>query len=66
MNKINECVNGEKGIDLQLEAETYSQDIIARSGFVPTIVYGNNYKAGDFWASLEDFEGVVDDQLQDL
>lgn len=66
MKKINECETGEKGIALQLEAESFSQDIIARSGFVPTIVYGRKYKAGDFWASLEDFENIVHDQLQNL
>lgn len=66
MNKINQCVNGGRGIKLQLEAEEYSKGIISRSGFVPTIVYQKVYKAGDFWASLEDFSGVVEDQLKAL
>lgn len=66
MNKVNECVNGEKGIALQLKAEEDSKNIIAASGFVPTIVYQNRYQAGDFWASLEDFEGVVKDRLEML
>lgn len=66
MNKINECANGEKGLQLQLEAEEYSKNIISRSGFVPTIVYQGQYKAGDFWASLEDFKGVINDRLQQL
>lgn len=66
MTKVNDCVNGEKGTELQLEAEEYSRDIINRSGFVPTIVYNSKYQAGDFWASLEDFEGVVNDRLQNI
>jgi hypothetical protein len=66
MNKVNNCANGEKGTSLQLKAEEYSKDVIGRSGFVPTIVYKNQYKAGDFWASLEDFEGIVGDQLATL
>jgi hypothetical protein len=66
LNKINECANGEKGIELQLEDEKKSADIINRSGFVPTIVYQQNYRAGDFWASLEDFEGVIRDRLQTI
>lgn len=57
--KVNLCNNGERGIQLQLEAEKASTDIIAASGFVPTIVYGKTYRASDFWESLEDFEGVA-------
>lgn len=66
MNKINNCAHGQKGIQLQLEAEKFSHDIISRSGFVPTIVYHRRYRASDFWASLEDFEGVIRDQLENL
>jgi hypothetical protein len=66
MSKVNSCANGEKGTQLQLEAEEKSRGIIGRSGFVPTIVYKSQYKAGDFWASLDDFEGIVSDQLATL
>jgi hypothetical protein len=63
MGKVNDCADGERGTQLQLEAEERSRDAIAKSGFVPTIVFNNQYKAGDFWASLDDFEGVVNDKL---
>lgn len=64
VGKINQCVNGERGKILQLEAEKFSKNVIARSGFVPSIVYDGVFKAGDNWASLEDFEAVVNDKLQ--
>lgn len=64
MNKVNECNNGARGIELQLEAEEKSQKIIETSGFVPTIVYNGKYKAGDLWESLEDFEGVAKGKIQ--
>lgn len=44
MQKVNSCTNGEKGTELQLQAEEYSRATIARSGFVPTIVYNHQYK----------------------
>lgn len=65
MNKVNQCVNGEKGIELQLEAEENSREIIGRSGFVPTIIYNKQYNAGHFWDSLENLEGVVEEKLED-
>ena len=64
--KINTCTESEKGTKLQLEAEEYSKNVINKSGFVPTIVYNHYYKAGDFWASLDDFEGVINDQIAAL
>jgi Gamma interferon inducible lysosomal thiol reductase (GILT) len=63
MNKVNQCANGERGNVLQLEAEEFSRSIIARSSFVPSIVYSGVFKAGDNWASLEDFESVVNDKV---
>ena len=66
MNKVNECANGERGNSLQLQAEEFSKDIIARSGFVPSIVYGGVFKTSDNWASLEDFEAIVNDKYQAL
>lgn len=66
MDKVNSCTNGPRGVELQLEAEKFSQDVIARSGFVPTIVYKNNYRAGVLWDSLDDFEKVVKEQLETL
>lgn len=64
MNKINSCANGKKGIELQLKAEEFSKQYIERSSFVPTIIFNGQYQAGAFWASLEDFEGVVEDQIK--
>ncbi|KAG5681785.1 hypothetical protein PVAND_011193 [Polypedilum vanderplanki] len=64
--KINECTNGEKGIQLQIDAEKYSTPHIRRSGFVPTITYNNKYNSIDFWDSLDDFESVVTQKLGNL
>lgn len=65
-NKISICYDGERGTQLQLEAEEYSREIIAASGFVPTIVYNRKYKAGEFWESLEDFENVASNKIKSL
>lgn len=37
LNKVNECMTSNKGIELQLKAETDSTRVIRRSGFVPTV-----------------------------
>lgn len=37
MNEVDECVNGNKGTELQLQAEKESEEIIRRSMFVPTV-----------------------------
>jgi Gamma interferon inducible lysosomal thiol reductase (GILT) len=37
LNKISECTNGNKGLELQLKAEKDSSPVISRSFFVPTV-----------------------------
>lgn len=66
MTKIATCENGPLGTKLQLEAEKLSENVIGRSNFVPTIRYQNNFKAGEFWDSLDNFETVVRDKLAAL
>lgn len=66
LSAINSCFNGPEGTSLQLKAEEDSKNIIRRSQFVPTIVYQKNYKTGDFWASLDDFESIVGERLNQL
>lgn len=34
---LNLCLTGEKGIELQLQAEKESEEIIRKSSFVPTV-----------------------------
>ncbi|CRK98818.1 CLUMA_CG012048, isoform A [Clunio marinus] len=59
MNKIDDCTKSQYGTNLQIQAERFSSPIISKSNFVPTIVYNGIYKAGDHWASLDDFSGVL-------
>lgn len=66
MMKIAQCENGPLGTQLQLEAEKATESVISRSNFVPTIRYQNDFKAGEFWDSLENFETVVRDKLATL
>lgn len=37
MKKVDACVSGSKGVELQLQAERESKEIIKRSMFVPTV-----------------------------
>lgn len=53
MNKVNECVQGNKGVQLQLKAEKETTPIIQRSSFVPTVnffvvVFLSSYMFGHF------------------
>lgn len=61
---IETCVNGERGTQLQLEAENYSKDIIGKSGFVPTITYGRQFNARNQRSSLDSFYEIVKEHLQ--
>ena len=64
LKAIEICYNGERGTQLQLEAENYSKDIIDKSRFVPTITYGQQYNARTQRSSLDSFHEIVKEHLQ--
>lgn len=37
LNRVNQCVEGERGVQLQLNAEKFSFPFIQKSAFVPTV-----------------------------
>lgn len=66
LEQIDECVNGTRGTELQLEAEKYSKDVIDDSGFVPTMTYGQKFNARSQQSSLNRFHEVVKQQIEAL
>lgn len=66
LEEIQQCTEGERGTKLQLDAEKYSRSIIERSGFVPSVTYGQKYSARSQWSSLEGFKEIVEEHLEAL
>lgn len=66
LKAIELCYTGDRGTQLQLEAEKYSRDIIGKSGFVPTITYAQQFNARSQRSSLDSFYEVVKEQVQAL
>lgn len=61
---VTECKNGEKGVELQLDAEKKTH-LIAKPypSFIPTIVYNKIFNRSKNWRSLRDFKRIVCDEL---
>lgn len=66
LKAIEKCYSGERGTKLQLEAESFSKDVIEKSGFVPSITYGHKYNARNQRSSLDNFHEIVKEHLQKL
>lgn len=66
LDAIDACFNGKRGTELQLEAESFSKDVIEDSGFVPTMTYGQKFNARSQRSSLDRFYEVVKQHIESL
>ena len=62
--KVDECLTKGQGMRLQIEAEKFSENIIGKTNFVPTIIFDSTFDRQVFHSALYEFRSLVEEVVQ--
>lgn len=64
MTSIQDCIDGNMGMELQLQAEKETSPFILITNAVPTVVFGKIYNQNEHFQSIESLALAIQDKLK--